>query len=267
MKKLTAFLLSLVLAISMAACAAPSQSGETTAPTEPEVSTAPSTEPTVTEPPVTEPPVTEPPVTEPPETEPPVTEPPMPHEKFNAKACKRLFGTWKTTVTLDRNILHFDTFTGKTTFQLYYTFTEDGQFTAWADETEFKNAISTYEDLLVDYMVQQRYIEFRGQMEWNGTLDETIINEQWAAGPEAQARADCEAFIPTLNLYYHCSDLLRSGQYYVEDGKLYTQLADESFESSAYSAGSTNLVLTNTSNPGVYSPLNLRFPLRFKVVE
>ena len=257
MKKILCLLLAGVLVLAMAACAAPQAPDNTTAPTQTDPPEIPTTVPNVTEPPVTKPPV----------TEPPVTEPPIPHEKFDAQKCAKLVGTWSTTVTLDNKLMNFEFFYGKTSFTLYYTFDENGWFRAHADKEEFETAVDTFEELVVEHMVHLRYISFKGQKEWEGYLSNDEINAMWQNGPEVEARNDCQEFVATLNLYYHCADLLREGHYYVEGGKLFTQLADGDFESSSYTAGKTSLTLRDSTNPQVYQLLNIRFPLILKAVE
>ena len=258
MKKLFCLLLTVVTVLAMVACAATPQAPENT------------TTPTPTDPPeitTTGPNVTEPPVTEPPITEPPVTEPPIPHEKFDAEKCAKLVGTWSTTVTLDNRLMNFEFFNGKTSFTLYYTFDENGWFRAHADKKEFETAVDTFEELVVEHMVYLRYISFKGEKEWEGYMSNDEIDAMWISGPEAEARKDCIEFVATLNLYYHCADLLREGHYYVEGSKLYTQLADGDFESSTYTAGKTSLTLKDSTNAKVYQLLNIRFPLILKAVE
>ena len=260
MKKLTIILLCLALMASMAACAKPSDTEYTPVPST--QSTTPSTAPTTPAPTVTEPPATQPPI-----TEPPVIEPAQPHEKFDAEDCKPLMGTWRTTITLDARIINLDQFNGRSSFDLYYSFTEDGQFRAYADETAFLNAIVSYEKQVVDHMVSLRYITFLGQQEWKGVTDPEIIQQLWAEGPEAEARQECEEFIATMNLYYRFAALLREGQYYVEGDDVFTSLADDSFESNGFKLKNNNLTLTDTSNPGVYRPLCIYFPLIFTPVS
>lgn len=258
MKKLLCLLLIGALVLAMAACsAAPEQPETTTALTETDPSTESSGDPPVTDPPITEPPI----------TEPPVTEPPPAHEKFDASKCASLMGTWSVTVTLDNKLMNFEYFSGKTTFTLYYSFDENGYFRAYADKEEFENAIDTFEELVVEHMVELRYTTFKGQKEWEGYLSYDEIDAMWLNGPEVEARTDCEEFVATLNLYHHCADLLREGQYYVEGGKLFTALEDGSFESSAYLVKTDSLTLTNTDNAQVYSLLNIRFPLVLTAVE
>lgn len=255
MKNLTALLLIVALVLAMTACApSPELPQDTTGPDQTSSTTGP-----------TDPPPTDPPPTDPPPTDPPPTDPPPAHEKFDADTCAKLLGTWSVTVTLDNRLMNFEYFSGKTTFQLYYSFDENGQFSAFVDETEFENAIDTYEQLVIEHMVELRYTTFLGQHEWIGTpYDE--IDILWQNGPEMEARGECEDFVATLNLYHRYAKLIREGQYYVEGGKLYTQ-REEGFEASAYVAGSSSLTLTNTDNPDIYSHLGIRFPFVLKACE
>lgn len=251
MKKLIALLLVVATVLAMGACASsPEPPQETTGPTAP---------------PPTDPPPTNPPPTDPPPTDPPPTDPPPAHDKFDADACAKLMGTWSVTMTLDNRLMNFEYFGGKTSFTLYYSFDENGQFSAFVDETEFENAIDTYEQLVVDHMVELRYTTFLGQLEWIGTpYDE--IDILWQNGPEMEARGECEDFVATLNLYHRYAKLIREGQYYVEGGKLYTQLGD-GFEASAYVVTTSALTLTNTDNPTNYNDLGIRFPFVLKACE
>lgn len=250
MKKIIA-LLCAALILTATACAAPQDPPETT------------TAPTQTD---STPPTTDPPVTDPPVTDPPATDPPPAHEKFDLVACKILRGTWSTTVTLDAQLLNLQDFEEEVTFELYYSFNKHGYFTAYVDEENFENALDTYEALVVEHMVTMRYHTFKGKLEYTGPTAEEI-DAMWADGPEAEARTECENFVATLNLYHRCMKLVREGQYYVEDGKLYTQLSDGAFESSGYTADGSTLTLAYTDNVAVYRPLCIDFPLIFTRCE
>lgn len=249
------------------------------APTVPSDSTQSTTAPTVTQPPVTEPPVTEPPVTEPPVTNPPVTEPPVTdptddpsvdppfeeppfvaHESFDATACAPLKGTWSTTITLSGALQNLEMFTERTSFQLYYTFDENGYFRAWADQTEFDKAIDDFEAMVIDHMVDLRFITFKGPLEYQGVDDEEI-EARWINGPEAEARLECAESVAALNLYHRFKRLLREGQYYVSGGKLYTQLSEDSFESNGYAVSAEALDLRNTNNMSIYRDICINFPV------
>lgn len=255
MKNLICLLLAATLLLS--ACAAPAPV-ESTTPTDPPETTAPQ----VTDPPPTDPPVTEPPATEPPPTEPPEDppEPFIPHEQFDAAACASLLGTWSTIITLDNDLQNLEMFTGATAFTLHYTFAEDGYFSAWVDKREFESAIDTYEAAIIDHMVNLQYQTFYGLLEYQGIEPEEIQN-RWKAGPDAQAREECTESVAALNLYHRFKRLIREGQYYVEGGKLYTQISEEKFEANSYTAANTNLTLRSTSNLGVYRDICVDFPL------
>lgn len=257
MKKLICLFLALIL--TLCACAAPGTPA-------PSATEPPVTDPTVTEPPVTEPPVTEPPVTEPPATEPPEEEPFLAHERFDAAACAKLIGTWSVTITLDNDLQNLSLFTGKTSFTLHYTFGEDGHFQAWADETEFDKAIDDYETMVIDHMVDLRYITFMGPLEYQGVPEEEILN-RWNNGPREEAQAECADSVATLNLYHRFKRLLREGQYYVNDGKVYTQLSDDKFEANTYTVSGSVLTLRNTTNMGVYRDICVNFPMKLEKSE
>lgn len=255
--------LTLALILMLCACAAPQTPDPTT--TEPPVTDPTGTEPPVTDPPVTEPPVTEPQPTDPPE-DPPQDEPFVAHEKFDAAACAKLMGTWSVTVTLDNDLQNLSLFTGETSFTLHYTFGEDGRFEAWADEAEFDKAIDDYEAMVIEHMVDLRYITFMGPLEYQGVPEEEI-NQRWNNGPEQEARDECEKSVAALNLYHRFKRLLRSGQYYVNSGKLYTQLSEDSFESNTYSISGSSLTLRNTNNMGIYRDICVNFPLKLEKSE
>lgn len=262
MKKLICIIIALMLLLSACAAPAPADPTEST----PQATTVPPvTDPPPTEPPVTEPPATEPPPTDPPEL-PPVEEPFVPHELFDAAACAPLLGDWTTIITLDNSLQNLEMFTGVTCFTLHYTFTEDGQFKAWADEKEFDNAIDTYEAAMIDHMVSLRYLTFYGLLEYQGVGEVEILN-RWTNGPEAAAREDCQNSVAALNLYHRFKRLLREGQYYVNGGKVYTQLSEDSFEANAYTAATATLTLRNTDNRGTYRDICVDFPLIFTKSE
>lgn len=252
MKKLTALLLAAVMLLSLAACAGtPEQTETTTAPTVTEPQTTPTTEP------ATEP-STEP-ATE------PSTEPPA-HELFDPEVCAPLFGTWNTTVTMDKELLNTSYFYKKVTFQLYYTFHEDGTFAVHVDEEDFKAAITEFESLLTDHMVERGYATFKAEMERQG-YGESRIETMWAEEEEAKQRTEAEEFMAGLNLLGRFSQLLREGQYYVADGRVYTELADGNFESSTFTVKNSKLTLKDTDNLGIYRTLCINFPLKLTSVE
>lgn len=258
MKKLIC--LTLALMLLLCACAAPDSPEPTT--TEP-----PATDPTTTEPPVTEPPATQPPETEPQPTDPPEDpEPFVAHEKFDAKACSKLIGTWTVTIILDNDLQNLSLLTGETAFTLHYTFGEDGHFAAWADPAEFDKAVDDYETMVIDHMVDLSYITFMGPLEYQG-VPEDEINERWLNGQEQKAREECEKSVAALNLYHRFKCLLREGQYYVSDGKLYTQIFEDRFESNSYTISGTLLTLRNTNNMSVYRDICVNFPLKLTKSE
>lgn len=263
MKKLICLLLASILLLS--ACAAPGPA-EPTDPT----ATQPTTEPAVTDPPPTDPPPTDPPPTEPTPTEPPedppVEDPFEAHEKFDAAACAGFVGTWTTTITLDNDLQNLEMFSGETSFVLHYTFQEDGQFTAWVDQTEFDKAIDDYEAAVINHMVSLRYQTFYGLLEYQGVEPEEILN-RWQDGPEQMARSECADSVAALNLYHRFKLLIREGQYYTDGGKLYTQLKEDSFEGNSYTLTKTGLTLRNTDNRTIYRDICVEFPLSFQKSE
>ena len=245
MKKLTALLLAAVMLLGLAACAGEPKQTDFTAPTVSEPPTAPTTEP------ITQP--TTQPVTE------PSTEPPT-HELFDPETCASLFGTWKTTVTMDKELLNTSYLYKKVTFELYYTFNEDGTYAIHVDEEDFNAAITEFEGLLVDHMVERGYATFKAEMERDG-YGATRIETMWDESEEAKQRTEAEDFVAGLDLLGRFSQLLREGQYYVEDGRVYTELADGNFESSAFTVKDTKLTLKDTDNLGIYRTLCISFPL------
>ena len=264
MKKMICIVLALML---LTACSAPGDATGTTGATQ--STTAPTvTNPPVTDPPITEPPITQPPITEPPVTEPPVTEPPVedlfePHESFDVSKCGSLLGTWSTKITLSGELQNLEMFTGRTEFTLYYTFDEEGRFCVWADQTEFNNAIDEFEALMIDHMVELRFETFRGPLLYQG-VEEELILERWGSGPEQDARNACEESVAALNLYHRFRRLIREGQYYVNSGKLYTQLSEERFESNGYAVNGNIMSLNNTNNMSTYRDICVNFPLIFQ---
>lgn len=242
MKKILALLLAAIFLLT-AGCAAPTQTPETTPPqttTQPE-----DTKPTETQPTITEPPATR----------------PDPHEQFDAIDCATLLGTWSTPITLDGSLLYLPSFEESVSFSLYYSFDVYGQFSAFVDDGEFETALNTYESAIVDHMVQMQYLTFKGRYEYYNTPEE--IDAMWADGPQAQAQTDSETFVASLNLYHKCMALIRQGQYYAADGKVYTQLEEGVFECNAYKATESTLTLTTTDNMTAFRPLGISFPLEF----
>lgn len=249
MKKLIALLLCAILVLATAACSAPEQPSETTGPEQMET-TQPTTLPAVTQPTVTEPPVTK----------------PVAHEKFDLVACKPIRGTWSTTIKLDADLLNLERFTEETSFQLYYSFDKHGQFCAYVDMEEFTDAIDSYEEKVIQHMVDLRYSQYKTTMSWKGHST-AKINEMWAAGPEAEARSASTDTIATMNLYHRFLQLTREGLYYVEDGTLFTQLTEDTFEGTNYVVKGSELTLQAPSNSRLYSSLSVEFPLVFTHCE
>lgn len=252
MKNLICYILAVMLLLS-ACTAKPTH----TDPTVPE--TTQPTEPLPTDPPPTDPLPTDPLPTDPPE-DPPIEEPFQAHEKFDATACAGLMGTWTTTITLVNDLQNLELFSKETSFTLHYTFREDGSFSAWADETEFNTAIEEYEAAVIDHLVNLRYQTFYGQLEYQGVAEEEI-QQRWLEGPELEARNESEKNVAALNIYHRFKLLLREGQYYVSDGKLYTQLKQTKFESNSYTLSKTGLTLRTTDNRNTYRDICVDFPL------
>lgn len=256
MKKLLC--IAILLMLLLTACAPAAQAPATTAGTQPTTEPVP----TVTEPPVTQPPTTQPPTTEP--VLPP--EPFVAHEKFSAESCAALMGIWSVKVRLDWRLQNLDQFTGYTEFMLYYSFDEDGYFEAYVDPIAFDKAIDNYEQLVIEHMLGLRYEAFRGPLEYQGVPEEKI-REMWEGPEKEKAREEVTASVAALNLYHRFGMLTREGQYYVEGGKLYTQVDDETFESSAYSCTAKALTLRNTDRFTVYRPLCINFPFVLNYVN
>ena len=250
MKKLLC--IAILLMLLLTACTSAAQGPAPTAGTQPTV-----TEPTPTQ---TEPPVTQPPTTQPPTTEPVLPpEPFVAHEKFSAESCSKLFGIWSAKIRLDWHLQNLDQFTGYTEFTLFYSFDEDGYFEAYVDPVAFDKAIENYEKMVIEHMLGLRYEAFRGPLEYQGVPEEKI-REKWESGEKEKARAEVAASVAALNLYHRFNMLTREGQYYVEGGKLYTQVDKETFETSSYSCTAKALTLKNTDRFTVYRPLCIKFP-------
>ena len=239
--------ITILLMLILSACSAPTEPPATSIPTQP---TASEPVPTVTEPAQTEPPVTEPPE---------LPEPFVAHEKFSTLSCASLLGTWSVKVRLDWQLQNLDQFTGHTEFTLYYSFGEDGCFRAYADQTEFDRAIDNYEAMVIEHMLDLRYAAFKGPLEYQGIPEENIVN-MWKNGEKEKARQEVKDSVAALNLYHRFRQLLREGQFYVEGGKLYTQVDEDTFECSSYSCADKTLILKNTDHFSVYRPLCIRFP-------
>lgn len=243
--------IAIILMLLLTACAPADQTPATTA------GTQPTTEPIPT--------VTDPPVTQPPETQPPTTEPVLPpepfvaHEKFSAESCAALMGIWSVKIRLDWHLQMLDQFTGYTEFVLYYSFDEDGYFEAYVDPIGFDKAIDNYEKMVIEHLLGLRYEAFRGPLEYQGVPEEKI-RERWEDGEKDKAREEVTASVAALNLYHRFKMLTREGQYYVESGKLYTQVDSETFECSGYSCTAKSLTLKNTDRFAVYRPLCIKFP-------
>ena len=243
MKKLTALLLVAMLLLT--ACGTkPEPTVQTTIPTT-VPATQPETQPTTL------------PSTEP-ETVPSTA--PVKSEKFDENACAPLFGTWKTTVTMDKELLNTSYFTKKVKFDLFYTFNEDGSFAIHVDEDAFNTAIEEFEGLMVEHMVERGYATFQAEMERDG-YSASRIDTMWAESEEEKVRTESRDFITSLGLLNQFSQLLREGSYYVEEGRVYTALAKGGWESSSFTAKKSKLTLSDTDNLGIYRMLCVDFPM------
>ena len=243
MKKLTALLLVAMLLLT--ACGTkPEPTVQTTIPTT-VPDTQPETQPTTL------------PSTEP-ETVPSTA--PVKSEKFDENACAPLFGTWKTTITMDKELLNTSYFTKKVKFDLFYTFNEDGSFAIHVDEDAFNTAIEEFEGLMVEHMVERGYATFQAEMERDG-YSASRIETMWAESEEEKVRTESQDFITGLGLLNQFSQLLREGSYYVEEGRIYTALAKGGWESSSFTAKKSKLTLSDTDNLGIYRMLCVDFPM------
>ena len=94
----------------------------------------------------------------------------------------------------------------------------------------------------------------------------TRIETMWAEGEEAKVRSDSQEFMKGLNLLGRFSELLREGNYYVEEGRVYTALAESGYESNQFEVKSGSLTLSDTDNREIYRTLCINFPLTLEKV-
>ena len=200
MKRMVALTLSVLMILSFAGCGKepqPSATVSTTAPTT--VATEPTTIPTTAP------------------TE-PTTVPTEPPGKFDPEACAALFASWTFTVTLDESLMALPEFEGSASFPVTWSFDSDGTYTTMADSAE---AITAFETLLIDYMVDSRFRIFKAECDLKGKYDAYIQKEWNEGGLGEQTRQEATQTVADLDLTGRYAQLEREGEYYVGDGILY----------------------------------------------
>ena len=274
MKKLLALSLAAALALSLLACGKKTESpAPTTEPSAPSTQlTDPSTEPSVPSSPITEPSseITEPSteITEPsteitePSTDPtqPSTEATEPPSKFDPTVCADAFGVWYSVVRLDGSQLSLRDFESDLFFNLIWVFGGTGHYNILPDPNQFDQAIADYEQLLIEYMVEGRRLIYISEAKLNG-ISSSKANKQWRNDHEPTARAESTAAVTALNLKVRFSQLSASGEYYIENGRLYLVPTEGTGCSMGFSSGEEGLVLVDCDNSRYYNSLSIHFPL------
>lgn len=114
-------------------------------------------------------------------------------------------------------------------------------------------------------MVDNLYTKFVAERRIEGMTSSQICTA-WADSEEAEAQQTADAFVARLKLKNRIATLCRAGDYYVEDGRLYTSLGDGTYESSAFILEEGQLVLSDCDNAAPYQAIGLSFPLTLSPV-
>ena len=242
MKKLFAVLLAALLLLALAACAKEPEA------TDPIDGTSQTTD-TPTDP------------TIPSEPDPVVPDVTYPNDKFDPDACAPLLGTWKTPITLDGTLMNMPDFQGSVTFDLLFTFQNSGRYTISADQTAVTAAITEYENLLSEYMLDGFYAKFAAESKLAG-MSESEIEAAWAADELPIAQSRTQAFVAGLALTDRFNMIINHGDYFVENRMLlYLSTGEDTYDTFSFLIQNDLLYLIATSAPGKYASLWIQFPL------
>lgn len=236
MKKLTALLLILLLILAGCGGESAPTTEPATAPTQP--TTEPATEPTTVP-----------------------TEPTEPQIKFDAAVCAPLFGDWSHQMVLDGELMALPEFRGSQSFDVTWSFHDDGSYTRGFDEEAFQTAISGYEALLIDYMVDSRYRLFVSECNLKGKYSSYIEQEWVTNGLGEQVRTEVTATVEGLQLAQRYAPLEVSGDYYVEDGRLYILRATSGYDAFTFTVEDGVLTLDQSNDFLAYDAMDIAFPL------
>lgn len=233
MKKLIPLLLAVLCAMALAACSGkPEETDPNTQPPEPTV-----IDPTGVEPEVT-----------------------YPNASFDPEACTQILGTWKTPVTLDGTLMNMPEFEGSVSFDVLFTFQNTGRYTINADKTAVMEAITTYENLLAQYMIDGFYARFTAEKKLEG-MSEADIEKAWTEEQEEVARGEVDTFLDAMALTTRFSAIITHGDYYVQAENLFLSNGDGTYEAYTFTVRNGMLYFTGCSDTSKYQNLWLDFPL------
>lgn len=246
MKRIIA-LLAVLLTVFLAACS--KENGDTATPDTPS-DAAQTTGDTVA--------VTE--ATEPEEQTEPTT---LANDRFSWDTGAGVVGVWTHTITLDGDLFNLTEMETSVTMDLIYRLNADATYTRGMDETQYLTAIATYETAVKDFMMERLQATYFAEQERLG-VKKSKIEEQWEQTQKAAAEEQATRFVEGLYLDYRFSELNSSGDYYVEDGKIWFSLENGTYEAYGFTVTGTELTITEVPDPSLYRQLNLNLPLVLK---
>lgn len=255
MKKFTAAMLALILALSLFGCFPNTQPPTTQAtpgstpgadltetdPTQTTGATAPSEQ-----------------------TEPSETIPPEPHELFDLEEAKGIVGTWRLDVAMSGGLIGIEGFQCDVRFPLLYTFTDYGTMRVRFDEHDLDKSVQEFRQALKDYTVQTMYAEFEKEGMDRQQADDaffktynTTINDYVEKVVDAVDYAALFAMFATDGIYYVYEDTLYSG----------TQGTTE-FEENTFRLEPDQglLILLGSNMESAWDAMGLQFPVELMKV-
>lgn len=206
-------------------------------------------------------PPTRPPVVVPEVEEIPVVDNPL----FDPWDCEVLVGQWEMKVTIPSDYMNVTDFTGTASFPVVWTFQEDGRYTVTLDQESYSDAILSYENQLVDFMMEGYYNRFVAEKKISALSDAEIQERwEWSETGRAKYQTMTHDFLDQFALRDVYTQVIRGGYYYVQEDVLHLTYGEEE-ETFQFQVDEEGLILSNSSRIGFYDrTLGIRFPTALK---
>lgn len=187
------------------------------------------------------------------------TAPTFANDKYDPVACWDVEGLWSHELVLDGSLLSLKDFEGSVPMQMRWHFMDNGEFALGIHQLDTQ--IAAYEALLESYMFTNYYNRFVGECKLQNMKDDEI-EAAWQGANQEKAQADAKAFVQSLSLHARYSRLERSGDYYVENDKLYLSKSDGTYEAiSFHRTDAQTLTLLESDDIASYITLDIQFPM------